>query len=403
MAYPFAQRVQMAQARHVERPAAAVLGRMTAIGSSFPDRLGDHGSGVDDDAIGDVEVSHDGDSTADHAVLAYARAAGDTGAAGDRRVRTDMHVVPDLDQIVELDTVLDDGVIQRTAVYASVGADFDVVTDQHPAYLRDLAPDAMVLRDAEAVGPNHRAGVHQRTLAEAAPRINGDARMQAAGGADLDPIAEVAARADHHAPAQLDPAADVGAGADAGTGRNHGAALDYRGPVHPGLDCLRRVEQSRDLGEVKVGIIADYARQLGEAAVCSAQYDRAGACTGKLLAVFALSEKADVLSAGALQRRNLADRRLRVAEDFTTKAFDDLGQAVFLGLSHRRWLLPCRLVFQCLNHLFSDVDARAGVDRFLEDDVVFLRLGNGLDGAIGALEHRGQFLVAPLVEILAEF
>jgi hypothetical protein len=43
-----------------------------------------------------------------------------------------------------------------------------------------------------------------------------------------------------------------------------------------------------------------------------------------------------VARASALKGRNLAYRRLRVAEDFTTKAFDKLGQAVFLGLSHRR-------------------------------------------------------------------
>jgi hypothetical protein len=35
-----------------------------------------------------------------------------------------------------------------------------------------------------------------------------------------------------------------------------------------------------------------------------------------------------------LRGRNLA--WASVAEDFSAKAFDDLGQAVFLGLSHRR-------------------------------------------------------------------
>src|ERR1035437_3204908 len=336
MAYPLAQRVQMAQVRHVARPAAAVLGRMTAIGSSLPNRLRDHGARMDDDAIGDVEVSHDTGGTADHAVLSYARAASDSGAACDRSMRADAHVVPDLDQIVQLDPVLDDSVIQRTPVDASIGADFNVVADHHPAYLRDLAPGVIVLRNAEAVGANHRAGVHQRALAQAATRIDGHAGVQAAGGADLDPIAEVTARPDHHAPAQLDPAADIRPGTDTGAGRDRGAAFDDRALVHPGRGCLRRVEQRRDLGEIKVGIIANDARQLGKAAIGSAQNDCASAGTGELLAVFSVGEKADVACAGTLKRRNLAYGRLRVAEDFTTKAFDDLGQAVFLGLSHRR-------------------------------------------------------------------
>src|SRR5450759_4093356 len=194
MAYPLAQRVQLAQVRHTARPAAAVLGRMTAIGSSLPNRLGDHGARMDDDAIGDVEVSHDTGGTADHAVPSYARAAGDSGAAGDRSVRADAHVVPDLDQIVQLDPVFDHSVIQRAPVDASIGADFDVVADHHPAYLRDLAPGVIVLRNAEAVGANHRAGVHQRAMAQAASRIDSDARMQSAGGADLDRLAKLATR-----------------------------------------------------------------------------------------------------------------------------------------------------------------------------------------------------------------
>src|SRR5471030_537245 len=171
MAYALTQHVQMAQARHVARPAAAVLGRMAAIGSGFPNRLRDHGTPMDDDVIGDVEMSHDTDATADHAVFSYARAAGDTDAAGDGSVRADAHVVRDLDQIVQLDPILHHGVTQRAAVDASIGADFDVVADHHPAELRDLAPDAIVEHDAEAVGANHRAGVHQHALAKAATRV----------------------------------------------------------------------------------------------------------------------------------------------------------------------------------------------------------------------------------------
>src|SRR5512140_672079 len=138
MAYAFAQRVQMAQMRHHARPAAAVLGRMPAIGSGPFNRSGDYGGGVDDDAIGYVEVPDDIGGAADHAVHAYARAAGDAGAPGDGSMRADAHVVSDLDQIVQLDPVLDDGVVQRAAVYAGVGADFDIVADEHTAYLGDL-------------------------------------------------------------------------------------------------------------------------------------------------------------------------------------------------------------------------------------------------------------------------
>ena len=178
--------------------------------------------------------------------------------------------------------------------------------------------------------------MHQRALAQATTRVDSDVRMQPAGGADLDRIAEVATRADHHPPAQLHAAAHICPGADAGAGRNPRPALDDCGPVHPGFDHRRRIEQGGDFGEIQIGIVADDARQLRKAAVRLAEDHRAGARAGQLFAVFAVAEKTDMLRRGVLQRRNLADRRLRVADYLPTETFDDLGQAIFLGLSHRR-------------------------------------------------------------------
>src|SRR5690606_24294712 len=56
-----------------------------------------------------------------------------------------------------------------------------------------------------------------------------------------------------------------------------------------------------------------------------------------------------------------------------------------------------------LQHLFGDVDTRTGVYRFLQDDVVLVGLRDLLDGRVGTIEHGREFLVAALVQILAEF
>src|SRR5690606_18163973 len=53
-------------------------------------------------------------------------------------------------------------------------------------------------------------------------------------------------------------------------------------------------------------------------------------------------------------------------------------------------------------HLFSDVDPRAGEDGLLQDDVVLLLLGDLLDHAIRAIDHHREFLVAALVEVFAK-
>src|ERR1700748_3229311 len=56
-----------------------------------------------------------------------------------------------------------------------------------------------------------------------------------------------------------------------------------------------------------------------------------------------------------------------------------------------------------LDHLVRDIDARAHVNRFLEDEVIVLLLGDRLDHLVRAIEHRGKFLVAPLVQVFTEF
>src|SRR5215468_409852 len=66
-------------------------------------------------------------------------------------------------------------------------------------------------------------------------------------------------------------------------------------------------------------------------------------------------------------------------------------------------LLGGRAVVERADHLVGDVDARARKDRFLEDDVELLGLGDLAHRAIRALEDPGKLLVAALVEVLAEF
>ena len=122
---------------------------------------------------------------ADGAVGADRGAAGNAGAAGHGRVLADAHVVADLDQVVELDAVLDHGVLQRAAVDAGVGADLDVVADAHRAQLLDLFPGARAVgREAEAVGADHHARMHDAALADHAVLAHAHARLQHRAGAD---------------------------------------------------------------------------------------------------------------------------------------------------------------------------------------------------------------------------
>src|SRR6185312_3178500 len=67
------------------------------------------------------------------------------------------------------------------------------------------------------------------------------------------------------------------------------------------------------------------------------------------------------------------------------------------------WSVPmASLVRERLDDLLGDVDARAGEDRLLDDEVELLLLGDLVDHPGGALLDRGELLVAAQVEVLAD-
>src|SRR5256885_1083930 len=128
--------------------------------------------------VGQLQMAqHDG--AASHgAMRANARAAGHPHATGHGRMLADVHVVTDLDQVVELDPVLDHRVVQRSAVYAGIGADFHIVADPHATELLDLHPCSVLGSKPEAVRSQHHAGMQQTARPHMAVLANSDARLQ---------------------------------------------------------------------------------------------------------------------------------------------------------------------------------------------------------------------------------
>ena len=76
-------------------------------------------------------------------------------------------------------------------------------------------------------------------------------------------------------------------------------------------------------------------------------------------------------------------------------------------MSASRGARKLRLAYLSDDSAFStrSVMSRRGtaIDRFLQDQVEFLRFGDLLDDPIGALEQRLQLLVAPQIQVLAIF
>src|SRR5206468_10975264 len=107
-------------------------------------------------------------------------AAGDARLGHDQAASRDADVVGDVHQVVDLRPGPDHGVVDAAAVDAGVGADLDIVPDQAAAHVRNLAVRlARFPGDvAEAIAPQHGAGVDDDPLAKRRPGVAGDARIE---------------------------------------------------------------------------------------------------------------------------------------------------------------------------------------------------------------------------------
>ena len=118
-------------------------------------------------------------------------------------------VVPDLDQIINFRAFADDRVLKGAPVDGRIGADFDVVLDDHPADLRHLQVPAGAHGEAEAVLADAHARMDDDPVADEGMG-DGRQRPDVAVAADGDTVA------DHGAGGDARAAADAGLGADDG-------------------------------------------------------------------------------------------------------------------------------------------------------------------------------------------
>src|SRR3989440_3151188 len=126
-------------------------------------------------------------------------AARDADLGHEDRVLPHLDVMSDLDEIVDLGAAADDRVAEGRAVDRAVGADLDVVLDRHAAHLGNLAVARAVEGEAEAVGADDGARMHEDAAPEPRTREQRDVRAQHAALADLHAGAEVRERTDARA------------------------------------------------------------------------------------------------------------------------------------------------------------------------------------------------------------
>ena len=82
--------------------------------------------------------------------------------------------MPDVNQVVDLRSAPDARFIERAAVDGRIGSNFHVVFDDQPPHLREffVVPGLAVAHISEAVAAQHRARMHNHTIAQCCAGIH---------------------------------------------------------------------------------------------------------------------------------------------------------------------------------------------------------------------------------------
>src|SRR6267143_1718032 len=239
--------------------------------------------------VADGHVVRDTHLARQHHAASEAGAARDAHLGYEDRVLPHLDVVPDLDEIVDLGAAADDRVAEGRAVDRAVGADLDVVLDHHAAHLGNLAVARAVEGEAEAVGADDGARMHEDAAPEPRAREQRDVRAQHATLTDLHAGAEVRERADARARpdarARLDHdqrahgrrRVDAGGGDEGAGPRGLGGRL-VAGVGEEGHVVRPRALQRRDASHHPRGVTleggAQRLRELAESELGSADHRR---------------------------------------------------------------------------------------------------------------------------------
>src|SRR3546814_14863042 len=105
-------------------------------------------------------MSHDTNLAADHGVSADLSASGYPGLGSNDRVFSYFHIVGHLDQIVQLHTFANNGSAHCGPVNGIIGANLNIVFNNHISNLAHLGIRTIRLRrKSKAIAANHRAGM----------------------------------------------------------------------------------------------------------------------------------------------------------------------------------------------------------------------------------------------------
>src|ERR1700730_17472690 len=357
----------------------------------FPggDVVGHAGLGGEDGARPNRHVVGHANLHGQHGPVAHPRGARDPDLGDQDHVFAHVAVVPDLHQVVDLAAAAHDRLAEGRAVDRGVGPDLDVVLDAQAAHLRDLAMGRAVEGVAEAVGAQHRAGVHDDPVADADVLAHHHVGMQTHVLAEHRAAPHEAERShpgvrpDHRLRLHHRERAHRGRGVAARVPGHAG------GRVHAGLGDGLGMEELRqdDQRLLRPGDREERAREAGDVA---ADEEGAGPAHLGLGEILALGEERHLIRARGVERRHPAHHPPGVTLQRRPERVGESAERERDAVAHLlRGLLG--LVVVGPEDVVGQIGVAGGVEHAgalpLEHHRVTLLLAQALDEAGHVLEH----------------
>ena len=236
------------------------------------------------------------------------------------------HVVRDHDQIVELHALLDDRIVDGSAIDGRVGADLDIGPDAYGAGLRHLDPTAALLCETEAVATDYRARLDHGTRPDLHVMAYRHARCEPRVFAHGRPLFDEALRADERARSNDCTLPDHAEGADMRAGIDARSRSDHRRRVRSGRCRRERVQDGGDPRISRVRVLANQRRGRAIRRAGGVQHHRARTRRRDLLAVVRIGEKGQGVRIRARERGHAVDARIRIAAQLAAESDRELPE-----------------------------------------------------------------------------
>ena len=243
-------------------------------------------------------------------------------------MRADEDVVGNLDLVVEAHVDVEFGVLEGAAIDRGVGADLAIIANAHAAKLWHLDPVVAIEGQAKAIGTQHRTGMDQHAATKANAANQGDARGQAAIGAnhairtDMAVCAEFDAIADHRVGLDHAMRANRSACCHLGRGRDDGTCMDAR----RGRCVLLEQAGNARKGDVRIGGDEQASPGCGGIEVAGGNDHGPGAGARQLSAIARIGEEAELAGAGMGEGGDAFDQARAIPVQFEAEARGDVAE-----------------------------------------------------------------------------